>query len=158
VKSFQIESEVRLSREDAWRHATSPQGVNAEFWPILRMAFPATVSSLSDEWSPGRPICRCWILLFGILPVEYDDLSFVEVEEGRRFLERSEMLTQKLWQHEREIVEKPPGVLIRDRISFSSRMPALERIQLTIFRLVFRYRHFRLLRLFGHNAVSSGFG
>ncbi len=153
MKSFEIESRIRLSRGEAWQHATSPEGVNAELWPILRMTFPTSLSSLADDWQPGRPLCRSWILLFGVLPVEYDDVTFVEIDEGRRFLERSEMLTQKLWQHEREIVEIPTGVRIVDRVSFRSRVAFFEPIQLAIFRAIFRYRHDRLRRLFGHAAA-----
>jgi ligand-binding SRPBCC domain-containing protein len=117
------------------------------------MTFPASLSSLSDDWQPGRRLFRSWILLFGLLPVDYDDLTLVEVEEGRRFLERSEMMTQKLWQHEREFVEITNGVRIIDRVSFCSRVSALEPIQLAVFRSIFKYRHFRLRRLFGHDAA-----
>jgi ligand-binding SRPBCC domain-containing protein len=152
VKSFQIASQVRLSPEEAWQHATNPLGVNLEFWPIFRMTFPSSLTSFSEDWRPGQKLCRSWIFLFGIFPVEYDDLALAEVEEGRRFLERSEMFTQKLWQHEREILDSPTGTRIVDRVSFASRLAILERPQLVIFRLVFKYRHFRLRRLYGHGA------
>ena len=94
--------------------------MNAEFWPIFRMTFPGSLTNLFDEWQRGRKLCRSWILLFGVLPVECDDLAFVEVDEGRRFFERSEMLTQELWQHEREILESPTGVRLVDRVCFRS--------------------------------------
>ena len=149
MKSFRIESHIRLSPDEAWQHALSPLGVNAEFWPVLRMTFPASVADISEGWQPGSRLFRSWILLFGVLPVEYDDLALAEVDEGRRFLERSEMWTQKLWQHEREILEAASGTRIVDRVSFVSRVAPLESIHLLIFRLIFRYRHFRLRRLYG---------
>jgi len=113
------------------------------------MTFPASVADISEGWQPGSRLFRSWILLFGVLPVEYDDLALAEVDEGRRFLERSEMWTQKLWQHEREILEAASGTRIVDRVSFVSRVAPLESIHLLIFRLIFRYRHFRLRRLYG---------
>lgn len=148
MKTFEIESHVGLSPQRAWEIVTTPAGVNREFWPLLRMTFPRGADSLVSAWQPGRTLFRSWILLFGLLPVEYDDIAFVEVEEGRRFLERSEMLTQSLWQHERTIFADANGCRIADRVAFASRIPALEPLQGMIFRAVFRYRHFRLRRLY----------
>jgi len=124
-----------------------------EFWPVLRMTFPADLESISDGWQPGKRLFRSWILLFGFLPVEYDDLTLVELEEGHRLLERSKMFTQKYWQHERELSETGAGVRIVDRVVFESRFSSLEAILLMIFRQVFRYRHFRLRQLYGHLAA-----
>lgn len=153
VRSFQTESLVRLSPALAWEHATTPSGINAEFHPFLRMTFPASIKRLSEDWYPGKKLFRSWILLFGVIPVEYDDLALIEVEEGRRFLERSQMLSQKLWQHEREILEESDGVRIVDRVIFESRVPALEPVQSILFRAVFRYRHLRLRYLYGHDSA-----
>ena len=33
------------------------------------------------------------------MPIDYDDLTFIELEPVRRFLERSPMLSQREWQH-----------------------------------------------------------
>ena len=152
MQSFQIRSTLNADPAKAWQHATSPRGVNAEFWPFLRMTFPASVTDFSRDWEPGRRLFRSWILLFGVIPIEYDDLSLSEVDEGRRFLERSEMLMVRSWQHERELLVTSSGVELVDRIVFESRVPALESIQGMIFRLIFRYRHFRLRRLYERNA------
>ena len=153
MKTFQIESTLPLRQDEAWAHAINPDGVNAEFWPLLRMTFPESVSDLMEGWEPGRKLFRSWLLLFCVLPVEYDDVAFVEVDPGRRFLEKSEMLTQRVWQHEREILEVEHGVRVIDRVSFESRVLALEPIQAMIFRQVFRYRHYRLRRLFRGEAA-----
>jgi len=153
MQSFEIETELGLGAQECWAHMTSPSGVNAEFWPFLRMTFPSATRDVTSGWQPGRRLFRSWILLFGILPVEYDDFGFEEVDVGRRFLETSEMLSQQEWIHEREIKETLAGVRLIDRISFVSRLPFLERIYLVVFRFVFRYRHFRLRRLYGRDAV-----
>ena len=146
-------SSIRVSPGEAWNHVITPSGVNAELWPILRMSFPSSVESLTESWEPGRRMFRSWILLFGLIPVEYDDLTLVEVDDGHRFLERSEMLTQRVWQHEREILEERGGARIVDRVSFVSRIPWLEPLQLLLFRAVFRYRHLRIRRQFGGAAT-----
>ena len=148
MKTFEIESRIGLPPHRAWARVTRPADVNREFWPLLRMTFPPGADSLVASWEPNRTLFRSWILLFGILPVEYDDLAFAEVEEGRRFLERSKMLTQSLWQHERTIFEAANGCRIVDRVTFTSKIPALEPLQGAIFRAVFRYRHLRLRRLY----------
>ena len=149
MRTFQIESHLSIASTELWNSVVSPQGVNAEFWPFLRMTFPPSVNDLSAEAQPNQKLFRSWILLFGVLPVEYDDLTFAEIEPGRRFLERSEMLTQKRWQHEREIDPEGEGSRIIDRIMIESRTPILEGLQLRIFRMVFRYRHFRLRSIYG---------
>jgi len=153
VQSFEIETDLCLSPEKAWLHMTSPSGVNAEFWPFMRMTFPGTMEDVTSDWRPGQRLFRSWLLLFGVIPVEYDDFGFKEVDKGKRFLEISEMLSQQQWIHEREISETPMGVRLSDRVSFVSRLPSMERIYLGVFRLVFRYRHFRLNRLYGHDAA-----
>ncbi len=151
MKSFEIESHLRVSPDALWETVVTPAGVNAEFRPLLRMTFPKSVERLVMGSQPGQRLFRSWILLFGFLPVEYDDIVFDEFEEGRRFLERSTMLTQRLWQHEREIVAVASGSRIIDRITFESRIPALEGIQRMVFRLVFRYRHARLRSIYGRS-------
>lgn len=152
MQSFEIETDLCLSPEKAWSHMTSPSGVNAEFWPFLRMTFPSTMDDVTSDWQPDQHRFRSWLLLFGIIPVEYDDFGLREVDIGKRFLESSEMLSQQQWVHEREISETPAGTRISDRVCFVSRLPFLERVYLGVFRLVFRYRHFRLKQLYGHDA------
>ena len=101
--------------EVVWEHAMSPAGVNAELRPLLRMTFPADTTRLLDSWQPGVRLFRSWILLAGFLPVEYDDLTLVEVEPGHRFLERSSLLSQSIWEHERTITGAGDGCRIVDR-------------------------------------------
>lgn len=147
---FEISSKVAAPVDRVWRHATSPDGVNAEFGPLLRMTFPARVSTLAPEAAPlGRPLFRCWILLFGVIPVDYDDLTFVEVDPGRRFLERSELLTQKCWEHERILAPDGGGCRLTDRLGFEPRVGFLGPLHLVVFRLVFRWRHWNLRRRLG---------
>ena len=132
---FSFASELDASPAVLWSHATTIRGVNREFFPLLRMTAPAGADAIDHaDVRLGERLFRSWILLFGFLPVDYDDLTIVELEPGRRFLERSTMLTQRVWTHERTI---------------EPRVTALGAAQLRIFRRIFAYRHHRLVRLFG---------
>ena len=145
---FEISSRLTVAADRVWRHATSPAGVNAEFRPLLRMTFPAGLSTLAaEDVALGQPLGRCWMLLFGALPVDYDDLTLMEIEPGRRFLERSELLTQKCWEHERVIEPENGGCRLTDRVRFEPRVAFFGPLQLVIFRSVFRWRHWNLRRM-----------
>lgn len=142
-------SSLAAPPETLWRHATSPQGVNRELAPFLRMTFPRDMADLTERWRPGERLFRSWLLLGHVLPVEYDDLALVEVEPGRRFLERSELLTQRVWEHERTIEPHGAGCRLTDRVRFAPRIAWLGPVQAPAFALVFRWRHHRLRRIFG---------
>lgn len=144
-----ISSRLAATPEALWRHATSPEGVNRELRPLLRMILPRDVEDLTADLPPGGRPFRSWILLAGMLPVEYDDLAFAEVERGRRFLERSELLTQRIWEHERRIDPAPPGCVLTDRVRFVPRIPWLDGVHAAVFRAVFGWRHRNLRRIFG---------
>ncbi len=132
-----------------WDHAVTPASLNREFRPLLRMTFPPGVGDVTDSWRPGERRFRSWMLLGGLLPVEYDDLVFCEVERGRRFLERSSMWSQRVWEHERVIEPLAQGARVTDRVRFEPRLPWLAPLYAPLFRAVFRLRHRNLRRLFG---------
>jgi len=146
---FTVSSNLAAPPDVVWRHAVSPAGVNRELRPLLRMTFPADVGDLAASWRPGQRVFRSWLLLGGVVPVEYDDVVFEEIDPGRRFLERSSMLTQRVWEHERCIVPRAGGCTLTDRIRFVPRIPWLGGLQRAIFRTVFALRHRNLHHLFG---------
>ncbi len=77
-----------------WDRITTPEGINDEMRPYLRMTLPPGVEQLDPESVElGKPIGRSWILLFGLLPFDYDDVTLARLEAGRGFLERSRMLS-----------------------------------------------------------------
>jgi len=95
---FAIRSTLSAAPDDVWRHVSSPEGVAYELRPIVKMTFPSHIVRLTPETVPmGERLCRSWILLGGVVPVDYDDVTLVELEPGRRFLERSRMATQRVW-------------------------------------------------------------
>jgi hypothetical protein len=153
---MQRRAEIRLSShlpaapEAVWTRAMSAEGINDELGPLLRMTVPRGLGDLDlAEVEPGR-LGRSWILLFGLLPVDYDDLGLERIERGRGFLERSTMLSQRLWEHERTI--EPAlggGCTIADRVAWEPRPPLPGRLLRPLFASLFRHRHRRLRRHFG---------
>lgn len=128
----------------------SAEGINAELGPLLRMTVPRGLGDLElARLEPGH-IGRSWILLFGLLPIDYDDLALERIEPGRGFLERSTMLSQRHWEHERTIEPQPDGgCTICDRIAWEPRPPLPGRLLRPLFGAVFRHRHRQLRRHFG---------
>ena len=144
-----VASELRASPEAVWQHATDAVGMNRELRPWLRMTFPGGSGDFLETWRPGERLFRAWILLFGVIPIEYDDVTIWELEPGRRFLERSPMLTQRVWEHERTIEPLPGGCRLTDRVRFVPRLGLLGPVLAPVFRAVFRWRHHKLRRIFG---------
>lgn len=157
--TFEIVSELAAPAAAVWQHAITMDGVSYELGPWLRMSAPPgarTLQFLPDVDAPVRlplPLGRSWLLMFGFLPVDYDDLRIVEVDPGRRFLERSTMATMRVWQHERLV--EPLGARedarcrVTDRLAWEPRVLTPASIAGAIVRAVFSHRHARLLARFG---------
>jgi ligand-binding SRPBCC domain-containing protein len=103
----------------------------------------------------GERLCRSWLLLFGLLPVDYDDITIVRLDRGRGFLEQSTMLTQRRWDHERTIEPRDSACVLTDRIRYEPRVPLPDFILRPLFAAVFRYRHRRLRRRYGGQSLAS---
>jgi hypothetical protein len=146
---FRIASSLRAEPAAVWERATSAEGINAELGPLLRMTVPRGAQSLDlHELQPG-PLGRSWLLLFGLVPIDYDDIGLERIEPGRGFLERSTMLSQRLWEHERTIEADAGGAVIVDRLAWEPRLPLPGRLPRPLIAAVFRHRHRRLRRHFG---------
>jgi hypothetical protein len=97
-----------------------------------------------DDVEPGR-IGRSWLLLFGFIPFDYDDLGIVRVEPGRGFLERSSMLSMRLWEHERTLESlDEERCRLTDRVAWEPRLPLPGAALRPLVGFVFRHRHRRL--------------
>jgi ligand-binding SRPBCC domain-containing protein len=148
-RELRTSSLLAAAPEAVWARVSTPAGINHELRPLMRMTFPRWVERLDPETVPiGRRLFRSWVLLFGVVPFDYDDITLVRVDPGRGFLERSRMLTQRLWEHERTLEPAGDGCLITDRVRFEPRLP-VGALVLPLVRLVFRHRHRRLRRAFG---------
>jgi ligand-binding SRPBCC domain-containing protein len=150
MRIVEQESILAAPPETVWARVSTFEGINDELRPLMRMTAPARIRALDpSEVVLGERIFRSWVLLFGVIPIDYDDLALVALEPGRGFHERSTMMSMRVWEHERRL--EPDGdsrCRIRDRLSFEPRValagPLLERFV----RGTFRHRHRRLRRFF----------
>ena len=145
-----VSSALPAARGALWERAISPEGVNDELAPFLRMTVPPALRDMSpDDVVVGERLGRSWILLLGAIPIDYDDVTLAEVEPQRRFLERSSMASMQLWQHERIVEDEDEGSRVTDRVLFIPRrplrwVPGIELVLALIVRAVLRHRHRRL--------------
>ncbi len=147
---FVARSRLEAPADAVWEHAVSPAGVNDELWPIVRMTHPPDVERFDPATVPtAERLFRSWILLFGVVPIDYDDITLVRIEPGRGFLERSPLASQRLWEHERAIRPTDGGCIVVDRVRHDPRLRAGGRAQSAVLRQVFLHRHRRLRRRFG---------
>jgi len=143
-------SRVPAAPEPVWDRATSPEGINHELGPWLRMTVPKNLrDGIPDDLVAPARLGRSWILAFGFLPVEFDDIHVAELEPGRRFQEESSMMLMSLWGHERVVERIGDGCDVTDRISFELRrplrwLPGAYAFSGWIVAAVFRHRHRRL--------------
>jgi hypothetical protein len=132
----------------------TPEGINDELRPWMRMTMPAAMRGRTiEDVEPGEKLGRSWILLFGFLPFDYDDLGLAELGPGHRFLERSTMLSMRRWEHERSAVPAGAGCEVTDRVRFEMRrplalVPGLPRLVRAAIARFFAHRHSRLRRHF----------
>jgi hypothetical protein len=151
-----VSSSLARSAAEVWDRAITEEGINYELSPILRMTMPAGLRGKTiDTVEVGVELGRSWILLGRVLPVDYDDLKLVELEPGRRFLERSRTLTFSVWQHERVVEPEGEGACrVTDRLGFELKrgvawIPGMARLATAVVRFLFRHRHRRLVRATG---------
>lgn len=150
VYSFGIATNLTAAPELVWQHVTTMAGVNDEMVPLMRMTVPPGLAGMGlDELPLGRPAGRSWLLLLGFLPVDFDDLTIVEYGPGRRFLERSTMLTQSSWEHERRVEAVGGGCRVVDLLRWQGRFAPLGVLYRLAVPILFRHRHRRLRKRFG---------
>ena len=140
---------------EVWRRSVSPDGINFELGPWLKMTVPAQLKDVGiDDVELGSRLGRSWILALGVIPFDYDDLVLIERGPGFRFLESSRMASMKRWQHERVVRPAAGGCELRDTVRFELRsplgvLPAATGIAIRLVARIFRHRHRRAKILFG---------
>lgn len=149
---IEVTSHLDADATRVWERVITPEGINDEMRPYIRMTIPRGVERLDPESIRlGERIGRSWLLLFGLLPFDYDDLTLVRLEPGRGFLERSTMLSQRSWEHERTVEADDDGCQITDRVRWEPRLPLPGAALRPLIGWFFRHRHRRLHRRFGGN-------
>lgn len=144
---------------DVWSEATRMPSINREMGPWLKMTYPREVDDLALDGgleaagrSVGDPLFPSWILFLGVLPVSRAEVTIVELEPGRRFVEQSKMFGMKLWRHERTIepvVERDrEGCTVTDRITLEPLVPSLAEPLAKVLTVFFGHRHRQLAKRF----------
>jgi ligand-binding SRPBCC domain-containing protein len=124
---------VAARAASVWAGFTTPEGVNDELKPILRLTVPQRSAGTGVEAvEGGMPLGRSRLLLFGLIPFGHIDIRLAELDLGRRFVERSSMPSLRGWRHERILEPTDDGCLIRDTVTFEvpeplSRVPRMQR-------------------------------
>ena len=125
----------------------SVEGVNYELGPWVRMTVPD-----GAELRLGA-LGRSWVLLGGLVPVDYDDIVIESFEPGRAFRERSTMASASAWWHDRTLLPLPGGgTRVVDHIRFIPRVRPFGGLQAFVLQAMFRWRHRRLRRHYGAEA------
>lgn len=142
-------SRLAATPADVWERVSSREGIQAELRPIAAIAFPEgwaglDATCINDE----RPLFRCRLLLFGVIPVDLHDFGFPMIEPGHGFVERSSSLMHRTWVHERALSPAQGGTELTDRVYYQCRVPPLGPLMQPILRAVFRHRHRQLRRFF----------
>ncbi|MDO9453226.1 MAG: hypothetical protein Q7J29_10260 [Stagnimonas sp.] len=148
--TMRFESELQASAEEVWTWMTSIHGISLEMSPYLRMTVPQGFLTLADaKFQPGRRLFRSWLKLFGVLPIDYSDLTLLTLDPGVGFIEQSPMGSMRLWRHERRIESKPgepARVMLIDQLTFSPRLA--RPLVAWLVRYFFAHRHRVLRRTF----------
>jgi hypothetical protein len=115
--AFQITTRLGAPADRVWVWALTEEGINFELRPWLRMTHPKglTHARAIDQAPLGEPLGRSWILLRGLIPVDYDRLELdlrapLRVIGGSRIAGR---IVRTLFTHRhRRLLERwgmPPG-------------------------------------------------
>jgi ligand-binding SRPBCC domain-containing protein len=140
VIDFELQSRLPCSRERAWAWISSVAGISAEMRPYFRMTAPPGVERLDDvKVELGKPLFRSRVFVFDLIPAGHWDLTLVELDPGRGFVERSPSSSMRSWRHERRILDRDGGVELRDHLTFEPRFAAGPTG--AFIRHVFRHRH-----------------
>lgn len=150
ARELAFASELYAPPGEVWASVGTMRGVNEELWPLFRMTYPPACERLSPASIPvGRRAFRSWLLLGGLVPVDYDDLTFAEIAPGEGFLETSTMLTQRAWRHERRLRPSARGCALLDRVAYEPRVRLAGPAFGALVAASFRHRHRRLRGTFG---------
>src|SRR3954453_2587156 len=158
MQSVEPSSVLYRPAAQVWERAISEAGINHELAPILRMTMPPGLRGKTvDSVVVGVELGRSWILLAGLLPVDYDDLRIAELGPGMRFLERSQTLAFSVWEHQRTVADEGAGSRVTDRLGFELRrplawIPGSATLAAAVVGFLFSHRHRRLASYWG----SSG--
>ncbi len=148
-------SEINCPAEELWARITSQAGINDEMRPVLTMTLPGPFRghSIADV-TPGTHIGKSLLLLFGVIPVGYDDITIAAIEPARMFLEESTMTGMRIWIHHRTLQPKGETTVVTDEVTLApnallSLIPGSPKLFHAAASAFFNHRHRRLRRATG---------
>lgn len=141
-------SHLAAPADVVWARAMTLSGINAEAMPVFSMRTAPGVSGLADvDFEPGTMLFRADVLAFGLIRYDWTELTLIEFEPGRRFVERSPMGSMHSWQHIRTVEPSGTGCILTDELRFEPKWPRL--LARTMVAVAFRNRHRQLRRHHG---------
>ncbi|MFI8770569.1 SRPBCC family protein [Gordonia sp. NPDC062954] len=153
LRSLTQRSVIPAPIDAVWDRVSRMEGVNDELMPYLKMMLPRRHrgKTLADI-EVGTSVGKVRMLFGGLLPLDYDELTIVELTPGRGFREESSMASMRVWHHARtltpltaERTEVVDTVALRPRLLLRPAAPLLARFV----EHLFRHRHRRLAAHFG---------
>lgn len=152
--TLSFETTLAANPEQLWAWITSFDQIEKEMAPLLRMSAPKGFQNLAAvSFQPGVPLFRSWILLGGVVPVDFSDLTLISMTPGVGFVEQSRMGSMKLWRHERMLHPVASGCRITDTLTFQPRLGG--RLTVAFVRRFFAHRHKMLKKHLGELAAGS---
>lgn len=150
IQSFVQTSVLHAPAQAVWERAITPEGINGELMPIMKMTVPKGADGLDiGNVRPPQRLGKSWLLLGGLIPIDYDDITIAELGPDFRFQEVSTMASMRVWTHERVVREHPDGCTVTDSITFELRIPPLSPLMRPALRAMFKHRHRKLRSHFG---------
>ncbi len=137
---LEFSSRLASPADEVWKWITSWKSISTEMWPYFRMTAPNGITSIDDlNIVPGIPLFRSRVYLFGIIPIDHSDITLLELDKGRGFVEQSPMRSMILWRHERRISNGANNCTLTDILTFQPRMN--RRLVAWFIGRVFKHRH-----------------
>jgi len=150
MREFTIQSDLAIEPDAFWT-ATSMDSVNWELGPIVKMTAPNPWKhSPMSQWEVDRDLFASWILLFGCIPIDRHAFRLRENGKSLGFCESSSSWINRQWQHDRSIVACAAGCTVSDRVTVEGRIPILSPLLMPVYKFIFRRRHRRLRKKYGH--------
>lgn len=150
---FRKVSEIDCPVDEVWQRVTTQEGINDEMGPYLKMTMPREFrgKSIADV-SAGTRIGKSFLLLLGVIPFGFDDITIARIDPGRMFREESVMTGMRVWVHHRTL-EPVDDVttMVTDEITLAPQapfglIPGWGALLSRILSAFFTHRHRRLRR------------
>lgn len=151
-------SEVFAPVGTVWERIINQEGINHEMGPYLKMTMPKSFRGKSiGDVSAGTHIGKSLLLLFGVIPFGYDDITIAQIDPGRMFLEESVMTGMRTWIHHRALEPVGDTTIVTDAITLAPQLPipGLARLLGTVVAAFFEHRHRRLQAYFASPRIAS---